>query len=87
MEIGSDYSKVEKYKIDIQSQLLSYIPTINKPKDLIDTSSREIHRWQIRIQNANENTNKTPIRMAKHHQMLVRGRSNTNYHPQKKLKA
>ena len=43
MEIGSDYSKVEKYKIDIQSQLLSYIPTINKPKDLIDTSSREIH--------------------------------------------
>ena len=50
MEIGSDYSKVEKYKIDIQSQLLSYIPTINKPKDLIDTSSREIHRWQIRIQ-------------------------------------
>ena len=50
MEIGSDYSKVEKYKIDIQSQLLSYIPTINKPKDLIDTSSREIHGWQIRIQ-------------------------------------
>ena len=25
--------------------------------------------------------------MANHHQMLVRGRSNTNYHPQKKLKA
>lgn len=49
MEIGSDYSKVEKYKTDIQSQLFSYIPTINKPKDVIGTSSREIHGWQIRI--------------------------------------
>lgn len=49
MEIGSDYSKVEKNKTDIQSQLFSYMPTINKPKDVIGTSSREIHGWQIRI--------------------------------------
>lgn len=49
MEIVSDYSNIAIYKIDIQSQLLSYMPTINKPKDIIDTSSRKIHGWQVRI--------------------------------------
>lgn len=54
LELMSDYSRVAGYKVNIQSQLLSYIPTINKYNlklktqyIYISTPQNEIFRYKF----------------------------------------